>query len=143
MAAINSRDLFIQTIVPRLLSQTYTANDLSINLEVTSILVTLILPEELPKYIKNFVVKLWRTGEGSPGTSATDWWNQAWDSNNMLSVTTLSTARFDLLNLPNSPTKRISESGINYQIACRAIDTSDNFSSKSMLGSILLKTISA
>ena len=40
MAAINSRDLFIQTIVPRLLSQTYAANDLSIKLQTTSIVVT-------------------------------------------------------------------------------------------------------
>ncbi len=142
MAAINSRDLFIQTIVPRLLSQTYAANDLSIKLQTTSIVVTLILPEELPKYIKNFVVKLWRQGEGFTGTYATDWWGQSWDSNNMLSITTLSVASFDLLNLSNSPVKRISEVGINYQIACRAVDTSDNISSKSMLGSILLKTIS-
>lgn len=142
MAAINSRDLFIQTIVPRLLSQTYVANDLSIKLQTTSIVVTIIQPEELPKYIKNYIVKIWRQGEGFTGTYATDWWNQSWDSNNMLSITTLSTASFDLLNLPNTPIKRISQTGINYQVACRSIDTSDNLSSKSILGSILLKTIS-
>lgn len=142
MAAINSRDLYIQTIVPRLLSQTYAADDLSIKLQSTTIVVTLQLPEELPKYIKNFIVKLWRQGEGYIGTYSTDWWNQTWDSNNMRSVTTSSVANFDLLNLPNNVIKRISQTGINYQIACRAVDTTDNISSKSMLGSILLKTIS-
>lgn len=142
MAAINSRDLYIQTIVPRLLSQTYAADDLSIKLQSTTIVVTLQLPEELPKYIKNFIVKLWRQGEGYTGTYSTDWWNQTWDSNNMRSVTTSSVANFDLLNLPNNVIKRISQTGINYQIACRAVDTTDNISSKSMLGSILLKTIS-
>lgn len=142
MAAINSRDLYIQTIVPRLLSQTYAADDLSIKLQSTTIVVTLQLPEELPKYIKNFIVKLWRQGEGYTGTYSTDWWNETWDSNNMRSVTTSSVANFDLLNLPNNVIKRISQTGINYQIACRAVDTTDNISSKSMLGSILLKTIS-
>lgn len=142
MPAINSRDLFIQGIVPRLLTQTYKTDDLYITLENTSIVVKLVITQDIPKYIKNFTVKLWRQGEGYTGTYATDWWNDAWDSNNMLSATTLDTVRFDLLSLSNATVKRISQTGINYQIACRAMDTSDNFSSKSVRGSILLKTIS-
>jgi hypothetical protein len=143
MAAINSRDLFIQTIVPRLLSQAYAATDISIKLESTDIVVDLILPDELPKYIKTFSVKLWRTTTPSSGTSSTDWWGTAWDNDNMLIVNTLSTARFNLLRLPStSSNRRISSAGVNYQIACRAVDTTDNLSSKSILGSILIKTIS-
>lgn len=141
MAALNSRDLFIQGIYPRLLSQTYNATDFSITLEGTFIVVKLILPEEVPKYINNYEVKLWRTGE-TTGTSNTDWWYQTWDTGNMLKTITLDTARFNLLELSNSPIKRISANGINYQIACRSIDQMGNISGKSILGSIRIKTIS-
>jgi len=143
MAAINSRDIFIQALVPRLLTQTYKVNDLYITLQDTNIVVKLIIQEDLPKYIKNFSVKLWRQGEVAAATSTSDWWNNPFDPDNMLLVQTLDTATFNLLNLPSTTTiKRISKIGINYQIAARAIDNTDNFSSVSMLGSIFIKTIS-
>jgi hypothetical protein len=141
MAALNSRDLFIQNIYPRLLSHLYNATDFSITLEGTSIVVKLLLPEDTPKYVLNYTVKLWRTGE-TTGTSSTDWWTQPWDTGNMLKVTTLDIARFNLLELPNTTIKRISSSGINYQIACRSTDLMGNISAKSILGSIRIKTIS-
>lgn len=141
MSALNSRDLFIQNIYPRLLSDIYNANDLSITLEGTDIVVKLLLAEDVPKYVGSYTVKLWRTGE-TTGTSSTDWWNQSLDVDNMLKVSTLDIARFNLLQLPNTPIKRISPIGINYQIACRSTDSLGNISAKSILGSIRIKTIS-
>lgn len=148
MAALNSRDKFIQGIYPRLLSQIYNAKDLTIALEGTLIVVKLELPEtnsdgtefKTPPYISNYTVKLWRTGE-TTGTLSTDWWNETWDTGNMLKTTTVDVARFNLLQLPNTPVKRISSDGINYQIACRSTDLMGNISNKSILGSIRIKTI--
>jgi len=145
MAALNSRDLFIQGIYPRLLSQTYSPLDLDISLQGTNIVVKLVHPgseADIPKYIASYRVKLWRQGETS-GTYASDWWTNGWDSGNMLEVTTLGMASFNLLDLPNSPTKRISADGINYQIACKAVDSMGTISTKTLLGSIKIKTISA
>jgi hypothetical protein len=155
MAALNARDIFIQGdlttdgIYPRLLSQTYNAKDLTITLEGTYIVVKLEFPTttssgdefKKPDYITNYTVKLWRTGE-TTGTNTTDWWDTTWDSGNMLKVTTLDIARFDLLQLSNTPVKRISQNGINYQIAIRSTDVMGFISSKSILGSIRIKTIS-
>lgn len=145
MAALNSRDLFVQGIYPRLLSQTYSPLDLDISLQGTNIVVKLVHPgseADIPKYIASYRVKLWRQGETS-GTYASDWWTNGWDSGNMLEVTTLGMASFNLLDLPNSPTKRISANGINYQIACKAVDSMGTISTKTLLGSIKIKTISA
>ena len=119
MAAINSRDLEIQSIYPRLLSLTHNAADLDIRLQGTSVVVKLILDdnEGVPQYITSYIIKLWRTGE-TEGTATTDWWYETWQANNMLKANTLNEVAFNLLDLP-SPPQRISEIGINYQIACR------------------------
>lgn len=147
MTILNSRDQKLQDIneiYPRLLSQTYNALDLSITLENTEIVVNLVLPEakDTPKYVSGYIIKLWRQGE-TVGTSATDWWSTPFDTNNMLEQKAVSSARFNILSLPLSSTlKRISENGINYQIACRSTDKMENTSSRSILGSIRIKTIS-
>lgn len=141
MPAINSRDVEIQKIYPRLLSLTHNAKDLEIRFQGTNIFVKLILDdnEGIPQYITSYIIKLWRTGE-TEDTATSDWWNQTWQPNNMLKANTLSEVAFNLLNLPNPP-QRISEIGINYQIACRAIDTMNVTSARSTLGSIRIKTI--
>jgi len=141
MAAINSRDLEIQNIYPRLLSLTHNAADLDIRLQGTSVFVKLILDanEGVPQYITSYVIKLWRAGE-TQGTATSDWWYEPWQANNMLKANTLNEVAFNLLDLP-SPPDRISEIGINYQIACRSVDTMNVTSAKSVLGSIRIKTI--
>lgn len=145
MTILNARDKKLQSeeLYPRLLSQTYNAVDMSISLEGTEIVVDLILPTgtDKPKYISGYVIKLWRVGE-TTGTSTTDWWLQPNDPLNMMEQNAVSSARFNLLRLPKSPIKRISQAGINYQIACRASDQLNNVSSRSILGSIRIKTIS-
>lgn len=139
MPAINSRELFVQSIVPRLESSSYAAQDLSIRLEGTELVVDIIEAADTPKFLKNYEVKLWRTT--STGTGS-DWWNTTWDSTNMLKIVTTKTARFNLLSLPStSSNRRISQLGVNYRIICRAFDTMGNISSTSILGSILIKTI--
>jgi len=143
MAALNSRDYYLKTgINPRLISQTYTPADLSIKLQGTSIIVNLVFSKELPVYIKNFDIKLWRQGEGFTGTYASDWWNDQIDTNNLITISTTNIAEFNLMSLSNTPVKRISQTGINYQIAARSKDTGDNTSFISIQGSILIKTIS-
>jgi len=148
MAAINSRELRAASIVPRLLTQSYgTGNDLYITLEGTIIKVTLVINGELPTYVKQFDVKLWREGEvASPKTYLTDWWNTVTSithPDDVLSGLTSNSISFDLLNMKTTATKRrISQAGVNYQIAYRAIDTTNNYSNISVLGSILIKTIS-
>lgn len=141
MPAINSRDLEIQSIYPRLLSSTHNVTDLDIRLQGTHIFVKLILEgsEGVPSYVSSYIVKLWRTGE-TEGTTTTDWWDEPWQPNNMLKGNTLNEVSFNLLDLPNPPA-RISQAGINYQIACRSIDTANVTSIKSMLSSIRIKTI--
>jgi hypothetical protein len=141
MPAINSRDVEIQKIYPRLLSLTHNAADLDIRFEGTNIIVKIILDdiEGIPQYITSYIIKLWRTGE-TVGTATTDWWYDTWQPNNMLKANTLNEVFFNLLQLPNPP-QRISEIGINYQIACRSVDTMNVTSAKSTLGSILIKTI--
>jgi hypothetical protein len=141
MPAINSRDLEIQSIYPRLLSLTHNVADLDIRFQGTNIFVKLILDvnEGVPPYVSSYILKLWRTGE-TQGTATTDWWDEPWQPNNMLKANTINEVAFNLLNLPNPP-NRISETGINYQIACRSIDTANVTSVKSVLSSIRIKTI--
>lgn len=139
MAAINSRELFVQGILPRLDSLIYAAQDLEIRLEQTEIVVNIIQAADTPKFLQSYEVKLWRTTSSGTGS---DWWNTSWDSANMLKVTTTNTARFNLLSLPSTSTnRRISQAGVNYRVICRAYDTMGNISSTSTLGSILIKTI--
>ena len=97
MAAINSRELFVQAIVPRLDSLTYAAQDLAIRLEGTELIVDIIEAADTPKFLKSYEVKLWRTTSSGTGS---DWWYTAWDYINMLKEVTTKTARFNLLNLP-------------------------------------------
>lgn len=144
MPAINSRESSVQSIVPRLESSNYAAQDLAIRLEGTELVVDIIEAADTPKFLKNYEVKLLRTA--SPGTRDNppndDWWNITWNPTNMLKIVTTKTARFNLLSLPStSINPRISQAGVNYRIICRAFDTMGNISSTSIFGSILIKTI--
>jgi hypothetical protein len=45
------------------------------------------------------------------------------------------------LNITEFPTPRISQAGITYRVACRAIDNNNNYSTSSALSSLVIKTI--
>ena len=72
-------------------------------------------------------------------TGTGDFWNSvAVTDSNLNFVQSRSAGRIDLLDF-SSP--RISETGIQYRIACRVLDKNNNYSSTSTLGYFTLKTI--
>lgn len=72
-------------------------------------------------------------------TGTEDFWDLVPDSiNNIMIEQTTSIARFNLLQIP---LPRISDQGITYRVACRVLNTSDEYSTESALGTIVIKTI--
>lgn len=71
-------------------------------------------------------------------TGTEDFWDVDTQSNNILVVRSSGQGRFDLLNMP---LPRISASGITYRVACRTLDSNNNYSVTSALGTIVIKTI--
>lgn len=67
-----------------------------------------------------------------------DFWDLDLSANNILVSQSLAEGRFNLLDIP---LPRLSEQGITYRVACRAVDTNNNYSSISALGTIVLTTI--
>jgi len=72
-------------------------------------------------------------------TGSEDFWELEPNStNNIKIIRTTAEARFNLLDLP---TPRISEAGITYRVACRAVNRNNEYSAQSALGTIVVKTI--
>ena len=86
-----------------------------------------------PALFKHYEYRVYRdTGTG-------DFWNiDPTSTSEIKVVTSTGAARLNLLQF-TSP--RLSEAGINYRIACRAVDIHGNYSTISALSSILIKTI--
>jgi hypothetical protein len=116
----------------------FVPNDVMITLQGTNIIVKPILNtgNSEPSDHKTYEFRLYR----STGTG--DFWTATWDSANMLKAQSRTQAVFNLLDLPStSGNRRISQTGINYRVACRALNNTNSYSSTSVLGSILIKTI--
>jgi len=119
-------------------TNSFTPNDVMITLQGTNIIVKPILStgNSEPSDHKTYEFRLYR----STGTG--DFWTTTWDSTNMLKAQSRTQAVFNLLDLPStSGNRRISQTGVNYRVACRALNNTDSYSSTSVLGSILIKTI--
>ena len=72
-------------------------------------------------------------------TGSEDFWEiEPNTTNNIKIIRTTAEARFNLLDLP---TPRISETGITYRVACRAVNRNNEYSAQSALGTIVVKTI--
>ena len=71
-------------------------------------------------------------------TGSGDFWDLDVTTNNIKVVKNIYAGVF---NLKDFAKPRISTNGINYRIACRAVDKNDNYSSTSVTGSILITTI--
>jgi hypothetical protein len=119
-------------------TNSFTPNDVMITLQGTNIIVKPILStgNSEPSDHKTYEFRLYRnTGTG-------DFWTATWDSTNMLKAQSRTQAVFNLLDLPSTNgNRRISQTGINYRVACRALSNTNSYSSTSVLGSILIKTI--
>jgi len=71
-------------------------------------------------------------------TGNEDFWELDTVANNILVVQTTDVARFNLLDVPQP---RISDAGVTYRVACRALDNNNNYSAESALGTIVIATI--
>ena len=71
-------------------------------------------------------------------TGTGDFWALSTTLNPIKFVQSRSAGRIDLLDFP---TPRISQAGITYRVACRVLDTNNNYSSTSTLTSITIATI--
>ena len=126
----------------------FAPNNLQITLEGTNIVVKPILATgvTVPADHKTYEFRLYRSSVGITNNNSQDqdidFWDTSWDATNMLKAQSRTQAVFNLLDLPSSSTnRRISASGIDYRIACRALNNTDNYSATSVLGSIKIKTI--
>ena len=120
----------------------YVAPLLDVILEGTDIVVT--VPNEYkvgttffnlqkPEDFKVFEYRLYKD------TGIEDFWDIAPTEQNAIKVVqSVGEARFSLLGIP---LPRISQQGVTYRVACRAVDVNNNYSAESVLGTIVVKTI--
>jgi len=123
-------------------SNYYVPPVLNMDLEGTYIVASIpneyILDEEFinlsnPKDFKSFEFRLYKD------TGIEDFWDiEPNEENNIKVLRAPNIARFNLLDIPPP---RISESGITYRVACRAVDNNENYGTVSALGTIVVTTI--
>lgn len=110
----------------------YIAPGLVLDLDRTHIVAKPTTDLNKPANFKTYEFRLYKnTGTG-------DFWNLDPVANNILVVQSLDEGRFNLLDVP---LPRISTAGITYRIACRALDNTNNYSTSSTLGTIVITTI--
>jgi len=71
-------------------------------------------------------------------TGLQDFWELDVTANNIKVIKSTGEARFDLREQPRP---RLSQSGVTYRVACRALDKQGNYSTESTLGTIVVRTI--
>jgi hypothetical protein len=111
---------------------TYTVQTLLLDLDTTFVTAVPTTDLNKPANFKTFEYRLFKD------TGTEDFWELDVVSNNIQVIQTTDMARFDLLKMP---LPRISETGITYRVACRALDNNNNYSPESALGTIVVATI--
>ena len=111
---------------------TYTVQTLLLDLDNTFVTAVPTTDLNKPANFKTFEYRLFKD------TGTEDFWELDVVSNNIQVIQTTDMARFDLLKMP---LPRISETGITYRVACRALDNNNNYSPESALGTIVVTTI--
>jgi hypothetical protein len=111
---------------------TYTVQTLILDLDTTFVTAVPATDLNKPPNFKTFEYRLYKD------TGTEDFWELDVISNNIQVIQTPDRARFDLLKMP---LPRISETGITYRVACRALDNNNNYSPESALGTIVIATI--
>lgn len=110
----------------------YTPTSLTVSLQGIALIATALssfIPNDFNTYEYRFIQN---------NTATSDFWDLDITSNNIKVVQSRTTGRLDITNFP---TPRVSEAGITYRVACRAIDNNNNYSTTSLLSSITIKTI--
>jgi hypothetical protein len=111
----------------------YTVQQISIDLEGTYLVAKPSQDLQKPADFKVYEYRLYKD------SGIEDFWDIAPNvENNIKVVQSQGEARFNLLDIP---LPRISEVGVNYRIACRALDNSNNYSATSAFGAIVVTTI--
>jgi hypothetical protein len=113
-------------------SNNYTVPTLILDLDRTYITAVPTNTLNKPSNFKTYEYRLYKD------TGTEDFWELDTVSNNILVIQSLDVARFNLLDV-SMP--RISEAGITYRVACRSVDNTNNYSTESALGTIVIKTI--
>jgi hypothetical protein len=113
--------------------------DVSITLQDTFVYVKP-MADGVPDDFNTYEFRIYKLPDN---TSVGDFWDLDPSSNpNILVAKSKTQAVFNLLDFkPSSTNKVISNSGVRYKIACRAVNNTNNYSYESALGSILIKTI--
>ena len=113
-------------------TNTYTAPTISLDLENTYIVASTTTDLNKPADFKTYEYRLYKDA----GTE--DFWDLDPTTNGILVVQSPEQGRFNLLNVP---APRISATGITYRVACRAVNSTNNYSTESALGTIVVSTI--
>lgn len=110
----------------------YIAPTLLLDLDRTHIVATTTTDLNKPDNFKTYEFRLYKD------TGTEDFWELDPTTNNILVVQGLNEGRFNLLDVP---LPRMSTEGITYRVACRALDNTNNYSTESALGTIVITTI--
>ena len=111
----------------------YTVQQITVDLEGTYIVAKPPQDFQKPANFKVYEYRLYKD------TGTEDFWDLVPNStNNIKIIRSQSDARFNLLDMP---LPRISQVGENYRIACRALDSTDNYSAVTAFGAIVVTTI--
>jgi hypothetical protein len=110
----------------------YTVPTITLDLDNTYIVAKPAADYSLPVDFKTYEYRLYKD------TGAEDFWELDPATNGILVLRSTTPARFNLLDIP---VPRISTQGITYRVACRAVDSNNNYSAESALGTIVVKTI--
>jgi hypothetical protein len=110
----------------------YLSTALFLDLDRTHIVAKPTTDFNKPANFKTYEFRLYKN------TGTEDFWNLDPATNNILVVQSLDEGRFNLLDVP---LPRMSTQGITYRIACRALDNTNNYSTESALGTIVITTI--
>lgn len=124
-------DIYYSTILGKI-ENAYIVPSITLDLDSTSIIAK--VPQDLakPSDFYKFEYRLFKD------TGTEDFWDLDVTTNNILVTHSVSNGVFNLLDV-EAP--RISEAGITYRVACRAIDRNNNYGPTSALGTIVVSTI--
>ena len=104
-----------------------------IGLDNTNLIAAVSSTSNKPSNFKNYEFRFYKD------TGTEDFWDLVPDeTNGIIIVQSLAEAKLDLLTVPQP---RMSTEGITYRVASRVLDTNNNYSSESALGTFVLTTI--
>jgi len=124
-------DIFYATVTGKTINRAI-VNTVDLSMDSTYLIAKVTDMSNKPTNFKTYEYRFYKD------TGTEDFWDLDPVTNNIYIVQSLAEARLNLLDIPQP---RISAAGITYRVACRALDTNNNYSSDSALGTIVVTTI--